>query len=84
MKPLWKNFWKALWNDENYARGLIRGGLHSLGLGGMGLATQLSRVWPTVPAWLVASLAVGSLVVGFFSGNIVAGQTNPRREGAPE
>lgn len=78
MRDLWLNFWKRLWNDESYARGLLRGGLHTLGVSGMGFAGALKVQMPALPNWIPVTIAVASLVATFVAGNVVAGQTNPK------
>jgi len=75
MKKLLQRLLGALWNDEAAARSLIRGTLHTFGVGGAVFADQLAAV-VNAPG-LTKAIRIAGLVAIFLGGNLVVGQTNP-------
>ncbi len=76
MKKLLQRFFAALWNDEAAARGLIRGTLHTLALGGAVYADQIASA-VNAPR-LVGAIRIAAFTAVFLGGNLVAGQTNAK------
>lgn len=79
MKILFLRFFRALWNDEAAARGLIRGTLHAFALGG---ATYADQIATAINApHLVGAIRLAAFTAVFLGGNLVAGQSNPPAQG---
>ncbi len=76
MKKLIVKFFRTLWNDEKAARGLIRGALHTLALGGAVYADQIAQAI-NAPKF-VSGIRIAAFTAVFLGGNIVGGQSNEK------
>jgi hypothetical protein len=76
VKTLIVNFLRLVWNDENAARGLVRGGLHATAVGGALYADQIASVIHA--PHLVGVIKIAAFSAAFLGGNLIAGQTNPK------